>query len=271
MTFHATLMEKTSDKVWKDIFLNISERYGLWSSTFDFYFGVSEKLEEEFQKSKKDGAGLLSGTTTLTNDTETKLGREFIDNQIALEYHLYDEGETVMFGGGSPRLVVYNVNKIINGFPVRLDKTAIFRTIREFYTNVFCDFQGTFPSEYANEPIVEKCRNVFETVRSQELPSKLYDLANSETEMGLDLYKFECIKQIVKLPVYCDATEIRDYLDEHESSDRLTKYVTDIYWDFLYNISRIGIEFIWLFYENFSLSIFPWQRDLNGLIGFENV
>lgn len=258
-------MRRVSENVWDDMVSVISKRHALWSSTFDFYYKIKWFLKNESQISKDKGIELLSGTTVIENKTETKFGREFIDNHVAVEYYFCNDGETVMYGGSHPHFVLYQANSLANGFAIRPDMTNIFRTIRGFYANVFCDFQGTLPSEYAVEPIVEKCENVLETMHSNELRPKLYELAKSKGYEKSDLYGFNRTSQIVELPVYADVIAIREYLDEHlESGDEpLTKYVTDVYWDFLYNISRINIESVWYYCDNFRSITFPVKYDLS--------
>ena len=102
-------------------------------------------------------------------------------------------------------------------------------------------------------------------MHGDELRPKLYEVAKAKGYDKSDLYGFNRTSQIVELPVYADVIALREYIDEHvESGDEpLTKYVTDVYWNFLYNISRINIESVWYYCDNFRSITFPVKYDFS--------
>lgn len=259
-------MENASDKVWDDMVSTISERQKLGSSTFDLRHSISRAIRNDVEKNKNDGIEVSSGTVVVENETKTEFGREFIDNHVVVDYYFSNDGKTVMYGGSHPHLVLYRANSLAYGFAIDPEKTEPVQVIQSFYTNVFCDFQGTLPSEYADEPIAEKCKNVLEIMHGRELHPKLYNLAKSKGYERGSLYGFNSTKQIVELSVYDDVVALREYIDDYTdgADNPLVKYVTDVYWDFLYNISRINNESVWYYCVNFRSIQVPCEGVITG-------
>ena len=266
-------MESVSDKVWDEMVSVISERNKLWESTVDLRDSISYAIKDDKKKRAANGDEVVSGTVVVENNVKTTFGREFIDNHIVVDYYDCD-GESVVEGGSHPHYKLYNVLGFIKWPNIHINRKPSFRAIRKYFAEIFCDFQGTLSNEYVNEPIVEKCKNILDAVHSENLYPELCDLALAEGFDRTNYYGFNTTSQIVKLPVYNDVIAIREYLDDNaeNSESPLVKYVTDVYWDFLFNISRINVESVWYYSDNYFLIKFP-RREMpadSGLPIFEN-
>lgn len=244
----------------------IFERQKLGRCMFDLRDSISRAIRNDVEKNKDDGIEVSSGTVVAENATKTEFGREFIDNHVVVDYFFDTDGETIMYGENHPHFVLYRAKTFISHMPMHPERTLPYQVIQSFYANVFCDFQGTLPSEYADEPIVEKCKNILEIMHGSELHPKLYELAAAKGYERGSLYGFNSTSQIVELPVYDDVIALREYIDEHtdDADNPLVKYVTDVYWNFLYNISRLNNESIWYYIVNFRSINLPCEGVITG-------